>query len=346
MSEIKKRGRKPKSETAEILKQPIKEPQIPKKRGRRPLDKAYCVSELTKPTNNIVSENIILHLPIHSKDIEPELCEEHTNIEPQPFQQDRDSFQIIDKETPHDYGMYEHIKNGTQTETNGNMAYKEIINKVSKLSENDIRKEIMDEILPEDKKKIILDRNLITIQYSFIDNNQRNTWPQSTNICCMWDCCKFEGAPVAIPDKLINGRFYVYGCFCSFNCAASYVLNENTYAKWERYALLNILVNKIYGINRVKIKMAPPRQMLQMFGGPMDINEFRLSFLTMKEYNLIEYPMISIVPKIEENNYKIIDKNTKFIPIDHNIIKIASLNTKKTKSETNALEEFMRLKIT
>ena len=58
----KKRGRKPKPK-------PLNEPpKIPKKRGRKPKEKSYGIIKDTK-INDIDSDNIILHLPINSKNI-------------------------------------------------------------------------------------------------------------------------------------------------------------------------------------------------------------------------------------------------------------------------------------
>ena len=61
----KKRGRKPKPKTSidEIKK-------IPKKRGRKPKEKVYSVLNNTKHNLCNLDNNIILHLPIKSSDIE------------------------------------------------------------------------------------------------------------------------------------------------------------------------------------------------------------------------------------------------------------------------------------
>ena len=56
----------------------------------------------------------------------------------------------------------------------------------------------------------------------------------------------------------------------------------------------------------LKIKLAPPRETLKMFGGFYNIDDFRQSTeVEGKTYNIIKPPMISIIPCIEENINKV-----------------------------------------
>ena len=68
--------------------------------------------------------------------------------------------------------------------------------------------------------------------------------------------------------------------------------------------------NKIDPENKISIHPAPPRQTLNMFGGPLDINKFRESFfIVSKEFRCIFPPMISIIGIIEEDNKSQINSN-------------------------------------
>ena len=151
----------------------------------------------------------------------------------------------------------------------------------------------------EDKK--LVKRNLLNIMFEFIDATNNNTWPNSTNCYC--DLCShpFDTSPCALPEKYINGNFYLSGCYCSFNCAARDNFDQNTYNIWERYSLLNLLYKKLYDTKTIKIKLAPPRKTLKIYGGTKTIEEFRKNFLKNTEYNIVTPPMIPLVPKIEEN---------------------------------------------
>ena len=57
---------------------------------------------------------------------------------------------------------------------------------------------------------------------------------RKTDICCWW-CCHKCDVPLSLPEKLYDDTFHVFGCFCSFNCAAAYNVNLNDYKIWEDY---------------------------------------------------------------------------------------------------------------
>ena len=64
----KKRGRKPKPKTIEDLK-----PKVKKKKGRKP--KIKNLEQTKKPVNKKI-DNVILHLPIHSEQLDSEFVED------------------------------------------------------------------------------------------------------------------------------------------------------------------------------------------------------------------------------------------------------------------------------
>ena len=66
---------------------------------------------------------------------------------------------------------------------------------------------------------------------------------------CFWCTCEFDNPPIYIPKYEFKDTYHVYGCFCTPECAAAYLLNENidTSVKFERYHLLNFIYAKIYG---------------------------------------------------------------------------------------------------
>lgn len=152
---------------------------------------------------------------------------------------------------------------------------------------------------------------LITTMCEFADANRRNEWIKSTSIWCKWCVHPFTGPPVAIPKWYINKTFFVSGCYCSYSCAARHLfsrgdINEND--KWNYYNLLHLLRKKILNTDEtIRIKLAPPQDTLQVFGGHLSIDDFRnITKETNnhhKIYNILEPPMVSIVPTIEETTY-------------------------------------------
>jgi hypothetical protein len=136
-----------------------------------------------------------------------------------------------------------------------------------------------------------------------IDNStKQNIIVEKTDIKCWWCTYSFENVPVFLPDRYSDSNYYVFGCFCSVNCAASYnllYLNDNKIN--ERYSLLK----KIYNIEN--IQLAPKKEILITYGGNKSIEEFRQynKYIT-KKYRYILPPMIAIIPLIEE---KVIENN-------------------------------------
>ena len=191
-------------------------------------------------------------------------------------------------------------------------------------------------------------KNLNKIQYEFIDSNSKGEWPKSTNIYCMWCCHPFDGPPCAIPVKYIDNIFYVGGCFCSFNCAASYNFQDSKSNEvWERYSLLNLLYKKIFDKPFTKIKPAPPREVLAIFGGYLNIDDYRKNMIqNVRDYKIIKPPIVSMVPKVEESIIEFSNSNP--IPVDRERLNMAAekLRLKRDKplmNNTHTLENFMDL---
>ena len=130
-----------------------------------------------------------------------------------------------------------------------------------------------------------------------------NGWPDQTNVCCWWCCHKFECCPCTMPTKYdsLRKRFSFVGLFCSWNCTKAYNLDKNDQKKYERSGLITLLIQQMYGIvEAISIKSAPQRQCLKMFGGYMNIDEFRDNFSMVDSYhiNLVKYNYI--YPEITE----------------------------------------------
>ena len=90
----------------------------------------------------------------------------------------------------------------------------------------------------------------------------------------------------------------------------AYNIDLNDYKIWDRQSNIYQMKNKIDPENKISIHPAPPRQTLNMFGGPLDINKFRESFFIVnKEFRYFCPPMISIIGIIEEDNKNVSNLN-------------------------------------
>lgn len=104
----------------------------------------------------------------------------------------------------------------------------------------------------------------------------KSNWPPVADVCC-WHCChKFDTVPVPLPVGY-NGHkdlFTVQGMFCSWGCAKAHLMDHFHHSVGQLSTFLTLLHKRTVG--KVKhITRAPPRVALQMFGGPLSIEEFR-----------------------------------------------------------------------
>lgn len=104
-------------------------------------------------------------------------------------------------------------------------------------------------------------------------------WPSTAaGRWCDHCCHPFDGPPVPLPVSWDSRRdiFRVRGMFCSFACALAY--NRDSLASTTntsvRAELLTLMRKKMTG-KYFKIRSAPSRCALKVFGGCMTIEEFR-----------------------------------------------------------------------
>ena len=149
----------------------------------------------------------------------------------------------------------------------------------------------------------------------FQDANREQRLPDSTDVACFWDCHPFRGVPCVIPTVIEEGIWRVYGNFCCPECAAAYLFNERVglHVQWERYALLN----RLYAPYSEPVRLAPARSVLRLFGGTLDISDFRSTVENKRlRIDVMMPPMISIIQVMDTKPIDFYDasmKNT-FIP--------------------------------
>ena len=100
--------------------------------------------------------------------------------------------------------------------------------------------------------------------------------PNNTDIHCWWCCHQFDNPPcyATLNYDNMRDRFNIRGNFCSWNCSKSYILSQSDTTKYRKCEYLSYLYLKLNRRHKI-IKCAPPREKLTMFGGTMNIEEFR-----------------------------------------------------------------------
>lgn len=136
--------------------------------------------------------------------------------------------------------------------------------------------------------------------------------PETTAVACFWCAHNFSWKPSIIPEREEKGVYRVYGNFCCPSCALAYLLNESldTHVRWERIALLHRLYGKNYKSHR--IFPAPKRESLKLFGGPLEIEQFRATVEQEKvRIDMQVPPMVSILGSIDTKPIDFYDSSMK-----------------------------------
>lgn len=124
---------------------------------------------------------------------------------------------------------------------------------------------------------------------------------QNPELWCWWCCHPINETPLQLPKEYLEKKktYVVYGYFCSFECMKTFNINENGSYKQNQTTLISKLIRETYGCHK-DIKPAPPRQCLSVFGGSMNIQEFRGT----KEKTFIVFtpPLVSHSFTIEPQN--------------------------------------------
>lgn len=289
-------------------KQPDEQPCAPKKRGRpRKNQEKVKITEPKKikigaPVKKNVEEDIILHLPLYDDDSSSEknmftmkdetdtqkghkkisailsISDESANekCSPESTDQEMDIHQLISE-----------------------LKKKDVIIKKLRDAVTELKNTNHDQKIPinstKEHKTYYHNANLIDIK------DGKSIVVEHTNVACWWDTHTFDTVPVFIPDRYNNDKYYVFGCFCSFNCALAYNLNMvDDYRSQIRHSLIKKMYYNIFGSND-PIPVSPQKELLIKFGGILTIEEFRDKALLLKKgYKITLPPIIPLLPIIEE----------------------------------------------
>ena len=125
---------------------------------------------------------------------------------------------------------------------------------------------------------------------------------------CWWCCHPFECSPLSMPYKHDERRnkFHTSGNFCSWSCMKTYAIDKYG---CNRGGLIcgNMVMMRRKLFDKIgTIQKAPHRQKLDVFGGPMTIEEFRKNHVIDEEQpkEIETEPVPNIVIPVIFNNQK------------------------------------------
>ena len=235
--------------------------QIEKKKRGRPKKTQQMLSTVPKikmqsidGEDNLEEEEIILHLPISKS----ELLQINSN--------DYSINDIVDKNNIYTTKESDESSEKDSIKPSDNYI-KQIGLIIKKLKdENDELKKYLTAITP----MYFTEVKVYPIDLKLFNIDQKNLLPVKTNLCCWWCTYQFDCLPTFLPEKYSEGKFFVSGCFCSFNCVGAYNLSLADNKIWERYSLLKLLYyminkDKIISINDIEINVSGPKELLEKY---------------------------------------------------------------------------------
>lgn len=170
------------------------------------------------------------------------------------------------------------------------------------------------------------DHDVLTTSYTNITNAEKTTHaldddgekeinsmdvshPSST---CFWCCHAVDHMEYGMPIRydVYHKSFTMFGRFCSLECVAAYNFSVHMGSDrvWEIHSWIQMLASR-YGYKN-NIRPAPSRYALQMFDGPMTIEEFRNAHKTMARTCIMNIPpFIHVNSQMEVLNTSFLDNN-------------------------------------
>ena len=128
-----------------------------------------------------------------------------------------------------------------------------------------------------------------------LDRNRPPTYSGTTS--CFWCCHPFHWKASVLPISYdaYENMYTCEGHFCSPECAMASLyadpsLSDNS--RWTRHALLVDLYRGLY--TKRDLVPAPPRPTLRMFGGPLDIEQFREYIASAEELISVQLPPLRL----------------------------------------------------
>ena len=173
--------------------------------------------------------------------------------------------------------------------------------------------------------------------------------------CCWWCCHTFDGKPLRLPYKYdsVKNEFHAMGYFCSWECMKAWNMDSRNMRSPDINMNITLLKKRMF--NRVEMtRPAPNRYCLKMFGGSVDIKEFRKG-LNDKWVNL---PNINFYPIVINKYSGIVKENVSEDVFSRDESKIEDINNSEStggelrlkrpiplKKNKNNLETLMGLKL-
>ena len=264
---------------------------VHKKRGRKPKG-GKLIEEKKEVVELNQKPNIILHLNCKLNEITSNDLKYNPNIDNiTEFDNNNYCYNILDEINNDSINVIDTFTNNANNANNAN----------NENNPNNINNTFL-----YDKKLVsdnVTDNKIIYKKLQDLSKQLKSN--NITKKCaCFWCTYDFDNESIMIPKYELKGVYYCYGNFCSPECAASFLMNENVDSskKFERYYLLNNVYCKIYNYEK-NIKCAPsPFYMLEKYYGNLNIQEYRKLLKNERLLLLVDKPLAKLLPELYDEN--------------------------------------------
>lgn len=281
---------------------------ILKKRGRKPKDKSETIVKVNLDTEENMDSVMILHIPLIEENIEIQKNHLLSNNDVISNYNNNDNC-VLNENILNDNNFYINYESNTENLHNKNYNCNNHDNTHSQYLNDIINTSGLFNDMTNHKKNLNFFNNTLNQRSLYEINGIENE--NSETHYCYWDTCSFQSKPIGLPFKRLvykcqetnklKHKYIVFGYFCSFGCMASYNYSMKDLQMNERFLLINSLYKETYGVEKL-ITFAPPREMLDKFGGPYNIHKYRS--VSNSDINIyyqkIIPPMFSMKFQIEE----------------------------------------------
>jgi hypothetical protein len=269
-----------------------------------------------------VKRPLIVHFPIHSKDIQtndmPLTYDPMPPTDAMPYDSNADNPFYEGVENIESHTVVAQQATVTQPETNN-------------VTNSDTNTNTNTQMSEQNNDYYNMKTTLLV---QFKDSTETKTIPLTSDAACFWCCHTFNHRPVVLPIRDTGEHLEVTGNFCCPECASSYLfdMRQDSHTRWEQLALLY----RVYGeMCNGKIHPAPSKNALKLFGGNLSIQEYRN---LIRSYNVrIDIhlpPMVSILSTMDTK------------PIDFYDASLTKGVTETVKERLQKAEEVLRLRRT
>ena len=151
------------------------------------------------------------------------------------------------------------------------------------------------EILKEVEASHVAERFTSDVMKDILGRTRSPTYTPGT--ACFW-CCHSFGWTASVLPISYDAYENMYACeghFCSPECAMAYLYADpslSDVSRWTRHTLLADMYRTMYTTR--DLSPAPPRSSLRLFGGPLDIEQYRQYLANSDDMVSVQLPPLRL----------------------------------------------------